>query len=396
MIKEFVKENLFNKNGRFEGQRLNRRWFELRNLEKEYVFYSEILNDGEEMFKILKELQYSHIKFDSSQSDSVCLCCKGKTKFISITRGYKLHCSEECAHKTRSKTKREKSDEEKLKTLNRGKETRLLKYGDENYNNREKSFDTMINLYGAKTTLESEQLARKVADTKLERYNDPYFNNIEKNKETCIEKYGYDNVFKVPEIKEIIKETNIEKYGTIHVTQNEEIMNRVKQTNLNKYGVEWSFQSENNKSKSKATWLLNYGCHVSCAEEIKERVKISKLKKDVDGLNSWDRARIANENNGKWMPLSEWSAFKLYSRDVWNITKQQDLESLENFNKRGRNSGDYHLDHKYSIFQGFKDNIPAEIIGNIVNLEMLESRENMSKNIKCSISKDELFEMFNI
>ena len=28
---EFIRINLFNKEGRFEGQRINMRWFELRN-----------------------------------------------------------------------------------------------------------------------------------------------------------------------------------------------------------------------------------------------------------------------------------------------------------------------------------------------------------------------------
>ena len=345
-------------------------------MENEFDKYSEILLNEEEMFSILVEIGYI-TKIHRMQLQSNCLHCGESTEFLGTTKGYKLHCSEDCAHKSRSKTKREKSDEEKLKTLNKGKETRLLKYGDENFNNREKFLDTMDGLYGG-CTLSSPMLSQKVAETKLERYNDSHFNNMDKNKETCLQKYGYDNVFKVPEIKEKINSTNLEKYGTIHVTQNEEIMNRVKQTNLNNYGVEWSFQSENNKTKSKATWMLNYGCHVSCAAEIKEKI------------------RITNENKGKWMPLEEWSEFKLYSSDVWKTTQHQDLKSLVNFEKRGRNSGEYHIDHKYSIFQGFKDNIPAEIIGSIVNLEMLESRENMSKNIKCSVTKEDLYYSYNI
>lgn len=394
MIKEFVKQNLFNKDGRFEKQRLKRRWFEIRNMEIEFDTYSEILLNEEEMFSILVDICYI-TKIHRMQLQPNCLHCGESTEFLGTTKGYKLHCSDSCAHKSRSKTKREKSDEEKLKTLNKGKETRLLKYGDENFNNREKFLDTMDRLYGG-CTLSSPMLSLKVAETKLERYNDSYFNNMNKNKQTCLQKYGYDNVFKVTEIKEKINSTNLEKYGSIHVTQNAEIMNRVKQTNLNNYGVEWSFQSENNKTKSKATWMLNYGCHVSCSDEIKEKIKKSKLIKDENGLNSWDRARITNEHKGKWMPLEEWSEFKLYSSDVWKTTQHQDLKSLVNFEKRGRNSGEYHIDHKYSIFQGFKDNIPAEIIGSIVNLEMLESRENMSKNIKCSVTKEDLYYSYNI
>ena len=61
---------------------------------------------------------------------------------------------------------------------------------------------------------------------------------------------------------------------------------------------------------------------------------------------------------------------------------------------KGRNSGEYHIDHRYSIFQGFKDKIPSEIIGSIFNLEMIESRVNISKNIQCSITKEELYSLY--
>lgn len=50
---EFIKSNLFNKNGRLEKQRLNRRWFELRQLETEFDKYEDILMSDEKLFDIL-------------------------------------------------------------------------------------------------------------------------------------------------------------------------------------------------------------------------------------------------------------------------------------------------------------------------------------------------------
>lgn len=50
----------------------------------------------------------------------------------------------------------------------------------------------------------------------------------------------------------------------------------------------------------------------------------------------------------------------------------------------------YHLDHKYSIYQGFVDDIDPKIIGSIYNLEMLPFDKNISKGCKCSITKEEL------
>jgi len=52
----------------------------------------------------------------------------------------------------------------------------------------------------------------------------------------------------------------------------------------------------------------------------------------------------------------------------------------------------YHLDHKYSIYQGFIDNIDPKIIGSIHNLQMLSFDTNISKGSDCSITKEKLID----
>ena len=82
---------------------------------------------------------------------------------------------------------------------------------------------------------------------------------------------------------------------------------------------------------------------------------------------------------------SEWTRYKA---TVLNITAKQDVESIEHYEKRGRAGivGAYHLDHKYSIAEGFKQNVAPEIIGDIKNLEFITWEENLSKKDKCSVS----------
>jgi hypothetical protein len=53
------------------------------------------------------------------------------------------------------------------------------------------------------------------------------------------------------------------------------------------------------------------------------------------------------------------------------------------------------LDHMFSIREGFRQNISAEIIGNIVNLTMITAHDNCTKNKKCSITLQELLEKYN-
>jgi len=50
-----------------------------------------------------------------------------------------------------------------------------------------------------------------------------------------------------------------------------------------------------------------------------------------------------------------------------------------------------HLDHIYSISQGFKDRINPFFIAHPCNLQMLKARENKKKNAKCGHSVEELF-----
>ena len=90
--------------------------------------------------------------------------------------------------------------------------------------------------------------------------------------------------------------------------------------------------------------------------------------------------------------------YKLYRRIVEMITYREykKYKNVINPLDLERCHKGYHLDHKYSIAQGFRDNIPSYIIGSYVNLQMLLGSDNCSKNDKCSITKGELFyEYFN-
>lgn len=55
----------------------------------------------------------------------------------------------------------------------------------------------------------------------------------------------------------------------------------------------------------------------------------------------------------------------------------------------------YHLDHRFSIIQGFINKIPPEIISSVYNLEIITKKDNLSKNSDCSITKEYLLEKYN-
>ena len=85
----------------------------------------------------------------------------------------------------------------------------------------------------------------------------------------------------------------------------------------------------------------------------------------------------------------EYFEFKKYRRKVYYWTSKNDLTQLENHEKRSLLG--YHLDHKYSITEGFKNKVPPKVIGSIYNLEFVLYNVNISKGTKCSITLEKLY-----
>lgn len=115
-------------------------------------------------------------------------------------------------------------------------------------------------------------------------------------------------------------------------------------------------------------------------EEIK--IRKQKIKDSMIAQGHWN-----DWNNDKHL----FTDYELYSRTVRQFTEQNDLTALENYEKRSK---DFHLDHRFSILEGFKNNIPHYIVGSIYNLEIIPSKENSGKRGSCSISLDELCEKY--
>ena len=75
--------------------------------------------------------------------------------------------------------------------------------------------------------------------------------------------------------------------------------------------------------------------------------------------------------------------WKDYKKEVWRITKNQNLFKLENNELRGFKS--YHLDHIISIWNGWKLNISPCFIGGLHNLRFIPAIENLKKGTKSHI-----------
>ena len=78
--------------------------------------------------------------------------------------------------------------------------------------------------------------------------------------------------------------------------------------------------------------------------------------------------------------------YENYRRHVWRISNQQYKLHKEKINPENLpRSLKYHLDHKYSIQQGWVNGRPVKEIGDWANLQILEGKLNRQKGNKCII-----------
>ena len=322
-----------------------------------------------------------------------CQYCGKEAEFKSFSLGYKDICnSKECKHKHRietvTKTNLEKYGVENVSQLESIKkkktETVFTHYGVYDYLNSEQNKHNMYDENGVQKA-QSEEAKEKRKKTLLERYGTTDHFKInnghekalskegrEKAKQTLLKNHGVTSTWKLQKTKDTIRKTNLKKYDETCYFKTDEFKEKLKNHNIEKYGVENYFNSEDYKVKSKEASLKKYNSEYYLSSELRKQREIE---------------------SGHWISDEDRTEYELYRLNVWRITNKQDLESLEDFDKRGRidlNSDAYHIDHKFSIREGFEENIPPEIIGSLKNLEMIPGRKNCSKNSKCSITKEEL------
>lgn len=87
---------------------------------------------------------------------------------------------------------------------------------------------------------------------------------------------------------------------------------------------------------------------------------------------------------------AEYAELHKYYNEVLYYTKSN-AYLIENIELR---SAEFHLDHIFSIRNGFDNKIPAEIIGSSVNLRIISQQQNNKKYCKSDISVDELYERY--
>lgn len=150
----------------------------------------------------------------------------------------------------------------------------------------------------------------------------------------------------------------------------------------NLLGVENVSQLPEVKAKKKQLALEKYGVD-----------NVSKAPIVIDTIKAKASARWEEYFSiATAFPLSKQQYYQTVNRlTAQTYTKYKDV--LDPDSKRGI---DWHLDHRYSISEGYRNNVAPEIISSLHNLEMLDAHTNSwVKNKKCSIRLEDLIAAFN-
>lgn len=95
--------------------------------------------------------------------------------------------------------------------------------------------------------------------------------------------------------------------------------------------------------------------------------------------------RVIRELSDLYGNDNEW---QIYNKQVRALT-ELNASKVKGIEKRGFRN--YHLDHKVSVWYGYRNKIPAEIIASTKNLRMIPHDENLRKGV--SVSEEHLREL---
>lgn len=172
----------------------------------------------------------------------------------------------------------------------KSEKTKLERYGDPHYTNRQKSIESWNN----KSKEEKEDIYRRISSTNNERYGchpASRQEQKERTKQTCIERYGAISPSISQEVKDKIEQTNLERYGVKNVFSNEYIKKKIAKTNLERYGVDNPRKSKVVDDKIKQTCIERYGVeHPFSNHDVRVKCQQSYNYRNIFFDSSWELA----------------------------------------------------------------------------------------------------------
>lgn len=177
---------------------------------------------------------------------------------------------ENCRRIAISEGHKNRTAEQKEKSLEKSKKTFLDKYGVDNPMKskeiREKALRTNQERYGITTNIsQSSEVQQRIRENSQKRYGVDHYSNApeirEKMMQGMIDKYGVAIPQQNDEIREKTSQTVQERYGADNLMRSSIIQDRIREKNQELYGVDYSIQREDVREKIKETCKEKYGSY---------------------------------------------------------------------------------------------------------------------------------------
>ena len=97
------------------------------------------------------------------------------------------------------------------------------------------------------------------------------------------------------------------------------------------------------------------------------------------------------------IPFDEIELFETYSKTVRSLTRftfNKNKNIIDPDGLKELDSKNYHIDHIYSISDGFLNNIEPKVIASVNNLRVINKTENLKKGKKSNLTIEKLMDMY--
>ena len=145
--------------------------------------------------------------------------------------------------------------------------TKMERYGDAHFNNKEQHEKTMLNRYGVKSNFSFGPLREAALKMNELKNGSRNYRNFEKNKKTCMERYGVEYATKNEEVIQKRIKTYNDRHGGVGFAS-KEIVEKYKITCRAKYGVDRALDNLEIMKKVRTCVMLD-GLHFRSKTELK-------------------------------------------------------------------------------------------------------------------------------
>jgi hypothetical protein len=175
----------------------------------------------------------------------------------------------------------------------------------------------------------------------------------------------------------------MERYGSGAPAGSKKVQDKMAATNLERYGAKNASSAPEIKDRRKKTMIDKYGV-----------TNPSFIPEVIDTIRNQAKERWGDSRSGKTYTIDGLTR-KRYAHRVYQISITTYLNNVDLLDPERKRGKDWHIDHIYSVEDGFLNNVPPNIMGHVSNLRLISSKENYAKHKRSEKSIEELYEDFH-